>query len=200
LAFFNRTYFDSSQLQATRTVHTMGNVHGSKHGVDTVRKMEEDLRVLRTVSPEVACPIDWEQERSVDSHVCINTMTNQINIERSSRRRSLTLPKTKSLEHIVHLVVPGRRSPKAMQRSVSFATELAQPVPVDAVGCYDFDDESLHGDGEGNEGCERIPSIPRKCFDSIPSESSGQSATSCSADYSSCRTLSLNDLRVGCST
>jgi hypothetical protein len=114
----------------------MGNVQGTN-----IDRMEDDLRLLRAVSPEAAYPIDWEQERSVCSHVCVNTMMNQINIEQNDRRQSLPVLVPKGLEQIVKRVMPRRRSREERVRTVSFSAHPEVQAPVQAVGLYSIDEE-----------------------------------------------------------
>ena len=104
-----------------------------------IKQIEEDLRMLRTISPEVHRPIDWNEENSVTSYIACNTMENIVNIERQKLKRAGTM------SELSRLIRSRSRSPNApargkqrLPRSVSFCTDIESMVG-EAAGSYDID-------------------------------------------------------------
>ena len=76
-----------------------------------IKQIEEDLRMLRTISPEVHRPIDWNEEISVTSYIACNTMENIVNIERQKLKRAGT-----TMSGLSRLIRSRSRSPNAPAR------------------------------------------------------------------------------------
>ena len=112
-----------------------------------IKQIEEDLRMLRTISPEVHRPIDWNEENSVTSYIACNTMENIVNIERQKLKR------TGTMNGLSRLIRSRSRSPNApargkqrLLRSVSFSTDIESMVG-EAAGSYDIDDGASQSGG-----------------------------------------------------
>lgn len=104
-----------------------------------IKQIEEDLKMLRTISPEVHRPIDWNEEISVTSYIACNTMENIVNIERQKLKRAGTM------SGLSRLIRSRSRSPSApargkqrLPRSVSFCKDIESMVG-EAAGSYDID-------------------------------------------------------------
>jgi hypothetical protein len=112
-----------------------------------IKQIEEDLRMLRTISPEVHRPIDWNEEISVTSYIACNTMENIVNIERQKLKRAGTM------SELSRLIRSRSRSPNApargkqkLPRSVSFCTDIESMVG-EAAGSYDIDSGACQSGG-----------------------------------------------------
>ena len=113
-----------------------------------IKQIEEDLRMLRTISPEVHRPIDWNEEISVTSYIACNTMENIVNIERQKLKRAGT-----TMSGLSRLIRSRSRSPNApargkqrLPRSVSFCTDIESMVG-EAAGSYDIDSGACQSGG-----------------------------------------------------
>ena len=126
----------------------MGSAHSSSSAVcedaSHVKRCKQDLKLLRSVSPEVERPINWEEEKSVESHVCVNTMENLVLAH--TLKRSKSWPQNMKLTAIRNLL-PVAKKKKKLRRSVSFSTPM-----FDLVNNI-FD---RHADEAEPEGCEVI--------------------------------------------
>jgi hypothetical protein len=121
----------------------MGNVQ-TRGASDEVAKIQNDLTLLRSCSPEAERPIVWEEEQSVMSHSAINTMENIV--------LGVTLQRSKSGDLLSKFLSrKGKRankSPGGMKRSVSFSQVLSDHIDNPSTS---FSDDSSTEECEEND-------------------------------------------------
>ena len=117
-----------------------GNWGTFKSGED-IAKFESDLQLLRSCSPEAEFEINWDEERSVMSHVTINTMENIVIPARLARSKSLSSLTSKLRKHWGpnDARADAGRGTGTMKRSVSFSTPLQEIVDIDGCCAADAD-------------------------------------------------------------
>ena len=133
-----------SLLDPMGNAHTQSSNWATFRSSEDIARFESDLKLLRSCSPDSHLAINWDEERSVMSHVTINTMENIVMPARLSRSASLSSLPAALTQRLRRQWAPSNarvdagRGGAGLKRSVSFSTPLHDTVDID--GCCAADD------------------------------------------------------------